>query len=197
MTKKIKNMCNNAPDDFQTPAIALKPLLPFLNKSWVIWECAEGKGNLVREFSRLGYNVVGSDIISNKHNFLYWKPDRFDCIITNPPYSIKEKFLERCYQLKKPFALLMPLTALESQSRQKLYRKYGLQLILMDGRINFETPKTKGSGSWFATAWFTNGLNLPKELNFIDSHFCVYQTTLLQSCFQMDVSSVNPLKMEP
>lgn len=29
-------------DDFQTPPKALKPLIPYLKKDWVVWECAEG-----------------------------------------------------------------------------------------------------------------------------------------------------------
>jgi hypothetical protein len=35
--------------------------------------------------------------------------------------------------------------------------------------MEFEVPnpKQKGSKAWFATAWFTNWLNLPKELNFV------------------------------
>jgi len=91
---------------------------------------------------------------------------KFDCIVTNPPFSIKGMFIERCYQLGKPFALLMPLTALEGEKRQQFWRK-GLQLIIPNKRYNFEGPSGKGKGSWFATAWFTWGLNLPKDLNFI------------------------------
>lgn len=37
---------NNGSDDFQTPKEALYPLYQFLKKNWVIWECAEGTGNL-------------------------------------------------------------------------------------------------------------------------------------------------------
>lgn len=81
--------------------------------------------------------------------------------------NCKEKFLERCYELGKPFALLMPLTALESKKRQTLFRKHGIQLIIPDKRINFETPSGKGSGAWFLTAWFCYGLNLPKDINFV------------------------------
>jgi hypothetical protein len=181
---------NGSPDDFQTPPEALKPLIWFLNKNWVIWECAEGKGNLSEELFKNGFSVIGSDKnnknrfpavnslnIGDKSNylrvfqkdFLKWKPDKFDCIITNPPFSLKQQFLERCYTLKKPFALLLPLTTFETSKRQELFKKYGLQVIFFDKRINFETPngkKGKESSSWFATAWFTWGLNLPKELNF-------------------------------
>ncbi|MGC8579683.1 MAG: tRNA (adenine-N(6)-)-methyltransferase, partial [bacterium] len=90
----------------------------------------------------------------------------FDCIITNPPYSLKEEFLERAYSFNKPFAFLMPITALEGKTRQDLYKKYGLQLLIPNKRINFETPSGKGSGSWFASAWFTYKFNLPKDIMF-------------------------------
>lgn len=159
-----------SPDDFQSPKEAIDCLIPFLNKDWSIWECACGKGNLVKAFEEKGFKVYGSDIINNATcDFLTWKPfQRFDCIITNPPYSLKEKFLERCYELGKPFALLMPLTALESEKRHKLYRKYGIQLIIPNKRFNFETPSGRGGGSWFATAWFCGNMKLPKDLNFVE-----------------------------
>lgn len=151
-------------DDFQTPAVALRPLLGFLRKNWTIWECAAGRGNLVKGLESEGLKVIATDILTG-YDFLKWQPDEYDCIVTNPPYSLKERFLYRCYDLKKPFALLLPLTALETAKRQKLYQKHGLELILFDKRIDFEVPSGKESKSWFATAWFTNWLSIGKELN--------------------------------
>ena len=157
-------------DDFQTPPKALNPLIPYLNKDWTIWECATGKGNLSRELMKKGFEVIETDILGGNFDFLIQKPVQFDCIITNPPFSLKQEFLERCYQLETPFALLLPLTTFETAKRQNLFKKYGVQIIFFDKRINFETPSDKGkiSRSWFATAWFTYGLNLPKDLNFLE-----------------------------
>ena len=151
-------------DQFQTPPEGLNILLPFINKEWDIWECAWGKGNLYNQLKQEGYNVIGSD---EDFDFLT-NYKECDCIITNPPYSIKDKFIERCYELGKPFALLMPLTALEGKKRQKCYKEHGLQLIIPNKRINFETPSGNGTGSWFCTAWYTWGLNLPKDILFVD-----------------------------
>ncbi|HSH64589.1 MAG TPA: hypothetical protein VLB84_02035 [Bacteroidia bacterium] len=64
----------------------------------------------------------------------------------------------------------MPLTTLESAKRQFLFRCRGLELILFDHRINFETPDGEGEGSWFATAWFTNGLKIGKQLTFVSKN---------------------------
>ena len=158
-------------DDFQTPPEALEPLYPYLKKEWVIWEPATGKGNLakaLREWRDWPHGVIESDILFSQ-DFLTWQPKRehWDCIITNPPFSLKQQFLERCYALGKPFALLLPLTTFETAKRQKLFRENGVEVIFFPKRINFETPnKVAHSSAWFATAWFTHGLKIGKELTF-------------------------------
>ena len=153
----------NYSNDFQTPPYAIEPLIPFLKKNWVIWECACGKGNLVRALEKHGFKVIGTDIIYGQ-DFLKWKPKRFDCIVTNPPYSLRYDFIKRCYELGKPWAMLMTLTTLEGK-RQELFKKYGIELLLLNKRINFETPSGKGSGAWFPVAWFCWKL-LPDKIMF-------------------------------
>lgn len=154
-----------SPDDFQTPKEAIYPLLPWLKRNWIIWECAEGKGNLTRALRAEGYQVIGTDILTG-YDFLTWQPEKYDCIVTNPPYSVKQKFLARAYRLGKPFAFLLPLTTLETKARQDLFRKYGVEIILFDRRINFYVPSGKESKNWFASAWFTNWLNIGQQLTF-------------------------------
>ena len=162
-TKKLKIQMGGRSDEFQTPKIAINCLLPYLKKDWVLWECAWGGGSLATHLKGGGFKVVGN----SSDNF--FETERgCDCIITNPPYSKKEEFLKRCYQLNKPFALLMPLTALEGKKRGELYRKYGIQLLIPNKRINFITPSGKGSGAWFQVCWFCWKLNLPKDLNFVE-----------------------------
>ena len=157
----------SSPDDFQTPPEALRPLYPYLKREWIIWECAEGKGYLTEALRANGYQVIGTDILSGE-DFLRWQPDRFDCIVTNPPFSIKQKFLIRAYSLGKPFAFLLPLTTLETRARQQLFTEHGIEIILFDKRINFVTPnKVTNSSSWFATAWFTNWLDIGQQLKFV------------------------------
>jgi hypothetical protein len=151
-------------NDFQTPAWVLKPLIPYIPDG-IVWECACGKGNLVKG---LAYYIetIGTDLLTGTDFLTCNIPNGVTSIITNPPYTIKDKFLERCYEIGLPFALLMPLTALEGIKRQALYRKHGLELILLPRRIDWITPSGIKGGSWFASAWFTNGLNVGKELTF-------------------------------
>ena len=151
-------------NDFQTPPWVLEPLYPYIRER--VWECACGNGNLVSALKNRSISVHGTDI-QGGIDFLTSLPCyEISCIVTNPPYTLKDEFLARCYFLGLPFALLMPLTALEGIKRQALYRKHGLELILLPRRVNFETPSGEGAGAWFASAWFTNGFHIGKELTF-------------------------------
>jgi len=153
-------------DRYGTPPKAVDLIIPYLNLDWLIWECACGQGSIVNHLTKSGFKVVGTD---EDHDFILGKPLECDCIVTNPPYSLKNHFIRECYQSGKPFALLMPLTALESEDRQKYYREHGLELIIPNKRIQYTMPdgRTITHGNWFSSAWFTWGLDIGNELTFV------------------------------
>lgn len=159
---------SNLFDRCQTPAYSLTPIYPYIQYS-VVWECAAGEGILVEAMRNNGNEVIASDILTGQ-NFFDWQPERWDCIITNPPFSIKYLFLERCYQLGKPFALLMPVEIMGVQKAQKQFKKYGINVILLNKRINFKMPRKgySGGGSWFPVAWYTWKMGVKSELSFAD-----------------------------
>ena len=164
-TRKIKfvdiySQNKEKSDEYSTASYALLPLLEYLPKDKMIWECTDTSGSISSFLKGKGYKVV-----STEDNFLLYNMPKGDIIVTNPPYSLKTEFLQHSYELGIPFAFLLPITALEGYNRQELYRKYGISLILFNKRIQF---RTNSSGAWFATAWFTHGLNLPKDLNFFE-----------------------------
>lgn len=150
------------PDECYTPEYAITPLLPYLKEKTIIWDCAYGSGRLAEHFTKKGFIVVGKD----SEDFL---DTDLDCsyIITNPPYSKKDEFLRRAFELGKPFAFLLPLTTLEGIKRGKMFKDNGIQILIPNRRINFEIPSGKKS-SWFATCWICYKLNLPHQLNFVE-----------------------------
>ncbi len=155
-------------DDYQTPPSALSILIPYLDPGWTIWEPAAGEGYLVRALQEAGFQVISSDIHRGGQDFLTYEPrEHYDVIVTNPPYTLKDEFLERAYHLGKPFAFLLPLTTLEGKKRQVLFSENGISLLIPSKRINFVTPDGRNSGSWFLTAWFTWQLQ-SKDIEFVD-----------------------------
>ena len=159
------------PFDFcQTPPYALEPLLPYLGWSMpsTIWEPACGEGLLVQALFDGGWtreHVVTSDI-RTEQNFFEYEPAQWDIIVTNPPYSLKYRWLERCYELGKPFALLLPVESLGAKAAQDLMQQYGFEMMLLDTRINFKMPNKGWDGSSpFPTFWLTWHL-LPEKVMF-------------------------------
>ena len=147
-------------DEYYTPHYAIYPLLQYLPKDKVIWACTDTSGSISSFLKEKGYKVV-----STEDNFLLYNKPKGDIIVTNPPYSLKTEFLEHAYELGIAFAFILPITALEGGRRQKLYRKYSINLILFNKRIQFRSDR---SGAWFATAWFIHGLNMPSQINFFE-----------------------------
>ena len=143
-------------DKIDTPAVALDPLLPHLPKNALIWESAPGKRALVERLREAGRDVtyyMGRD-------FFNYFPSTWDIQVTNPPFSIKHKWLERSEELRKPWALLLPVTTL-GVGRCQPYLE-GCEILFFPKRIDFTGKKAP----WFAVAWFTKGLNIGKQLNF-------------------------------
>lgn len=152
---KLNLMGKNHSDELYTPDYAINELVKFLPKDKIILECAVGTGKLKNALINKGFSVIETN------DFFNYKDNNFDLIITNPPYSLKDDFITKCYEWNKPFALLLPINAFEGKKRQLLYKKYGIQVLLPNKRIDFNGKKAV----WFYTAWFCFKI-LPKDIVF-------------------------------
>lgn len=154
-------------DHCQTPPYAVDPLLPYIPQNSMVWEPAQGDGFIVDALFDARLEVVAGDITTGQ-NFFEYEPAGWDLMVTNPPYSLKYRWLERCYALGKPFALLLPVETLGAKTAQELFKEHGVQMMCFDKRVNFKMPfKGWDGSSQFPTAWFTWGLNLPSMLTFV------------------------------
>ena len=155
-------------DECYTPKYAVLPVLDFLSKSKVVWCPFDSpKSEFVNVLKKNGNKVIFSHLEQGKDFFKYEPKQKYDIIISNPPYSIKDKVIERCYNLKKPFMLLMPLPALQGKQRFKYFSK-GVELLVFDDRISYfangHTNEVQ-SGNSFASIYFCHKV-LPEKLVF-------------------------------
>ena len=160
-------------DLFQTPNYATSMLIPFIPKNVkYVWECAAGNGKIVqclyKEWLDDDGKIIPTDINNVKYsylNFLLDVPDfNFDCIITNPPFSLKKKFYERCKSYNFPFALLLP--ADYTQWVIDAIRFDGAEKIIPSRRIDYITPngnQGETSSSQFHSMWLTSGFKIGKS----------------------------------
>ena len=158
---------DKASDEVYTPDYAVKPILKYLKPNSTIW-CPFDTENseYVKIFKEAGYKVIYSHI-DNGQNFFEFEPkEDYDVIISNPPFSIKDAILSRLSELKKPYAMLLPLPTLQGQKRFDYLQ--GSQALIFDKRINFfKDYQTKEiqKGISFATIYICKGF-LPKDLIF-------------------------------
>ena len=148
-----------------TPYYAVDPIVKYIPKHYKIW-CPfdEEWSAFYQTFKKLGYSVIRTHICEGK-NFFTYEPDEYDIIISNPPFSIKDKILERLYEFGKPFAVLLPLNSLQGVSRYKFFSQ-GIQILSFDQRIGFHSKSNMSfttEGSPFATVYFCRDI-LPRDL---------------------------------
>jgi hypothetical protein len=169
---KLKNQglstCDktSSSDECYTPRYAVLPLLKYLKQKEykTIWCPFDTEQSEFVKVLRENYIVICSHKNDNKDFFAY-EPNNYDIIISNPPYSIKDKVIKRCYELNKPFALLLPLTTLQGKNRFK-YFSDGIEILAFDSRIGFYTKGYENGvkeGNWFASAYFCKNV-LPEKL---------------------------------
>mgnify|MGYP004488052425 CR=1 FL=1 len=165
--------------ELYTPYYAIDPILKYLPKDKIIW-CPfdEEWSAFYNKLKEERFNVVRSSLKEGQ-DFFEYEPDKWDILVSNPPFSIKDKILERLYSFNKPFAVLLPLNSLQGKTRYK-YFKQGIQILSFDTRICYHNKDSMNlvvKGSPFATAYFCRNL-LPKDL--IVEKLTTYERPLLK-----------------
>lgn len=153
-------------DEVYTPFYAVEPLLKYIPKDYIIWLPFDEKWSAFYQmFIEKGYKVIRSCLKDNQDFFNYEPKEKYDIIISNPPFSKKDKVLKRLYELNKPFMILLPMNSLQGKGRYNHF-KNGIQLLTFDSRIDYHTNnnfKTYTKGNHFASAYFCKNI-LPKDL---------------------------------
>jgi hypothetical protein len=185
--KPPKSNLKNIPvrDRAQTPPYAILPLLPYIPKDWIVWESAASEYGFLGEAIRAlnGNIVIESGLELDGTDFLRHPPKTTAQVqITNPPFSIKYEWIERSYDNRQAFALLMPFDTWAAAKAQSLFQRYGVSVIILNRRVHFHMPnlgwgefdendepvrdengRPKVSRSDYSVAWFTWGLPYLKE----------------------------------
>ena len=168
-------------DFYASPYAALPPLLVAEGKRLpkILWEPSCGNGALVLPLRNRGYTVHATDIndwncpdsesgVDFLSDYAVRSAADFEPgiqgIVTNPPFNIIERYVERATTLSPYVALLCRLAFLESEGRMKWWREVGLRRVhLIAERLPFmhrhgyEGPKLSNAGMCFAWFLFERG----------------------------------------
>lgn len=157
-------------DEKFTPFYAVEHILKYLKPKSIIW-CPfdEEWSAFVIRLREAGHRVKATHINQGKDFFnITPKKNTIDYIISNPPYTLKDKVLQRLYELNIPFAMLLPVATIQSMKRVPMFQKYGVEVLIFDGRTCYHEVNnliTTMAGPMFASAYFCKNV-LPQSLIF-------------------------------
>lgn len=163
---------DRASDEVFTPEYAVIPIVKHLKdyqsrksiENLIIWCPFDTEESYYVKLLRAnGFTVIATHI-DNGENFFYYEPEKYDVIVSNPPFSIKDDIIKRLYELNKPYAMLFPVPTLQGQKRFPYMKD--CQALIFDKRINyFKNMETKEiqKGASFGSFYLCREL-LPKDL---------------------------------
>ena len=148
-------------DECYTPDYGVEPILKYIPEDAIVW-CPfdTGESEFVKQISKQN-EIVYSHIVTGQ-DFFDYEPDKWDVMISNPPFTNKRKYFERALSFDKPFALIMTNTWLNDSAPKQLFKDKDLQLLMFDKRMKFISPdgrnndKMKISSSYYCWNFLPN-----------------------------------------
>jgi len=169
---KMHPHADRGADLYETPPEAVHALLQVESIQGPIWECAAGRGAIVRALREAGHEVAGTDLVDYGSpdarggvDFLKAQsaPDGVRSIVTNPPYQRAGEFVRHALELVPHVAMLVRLAFLKSQRRSdilddgRLARVYPFSNRLpMMHRDGWEGPRASNSMAFAWLVWDVN-----------------------------------------
>ena len=162
---RMDKVANSGNDEFYTPRYAVKPLLGYVPEGAKVWCPFDTDSSLiVDELSAHGCEVKNTHLGTGHDFFAHY--EECDFIISNPPYSLKNEVLERLFDLKRPFAMLLGVAGLfESERRFTLFENNTFEVMWLNRRVayfkDYGDPKPSLNPP-FSSVWLTSQM-LPQQ----------------------------------
>ena len=150
-------------DECYTPAYGVAPILKYIPKGAIVW-CPfdTPDSEFVKQISK--QNTVEHSHIAEGKDFFSYEPEKWDIIVSNPPFTNKRKYFERALSFEKPFALIMSNTWLNDSAPKQLFEDKDLQLLMFDKRMKFFSPDGRPNDKiTFSSSYYCWNF-LPKQI---------------------------------
>lgn len=167
---KMDKVAGSGNDEFYTPAYAVRPLLKYLKPQSNIWCPFDTDDSLfVKILCNEGHTVTATHLSKGEDFFELGVPEGTDYIVSNPPYSMKTEVLQRLFELKVPFAMLLGVVGIfESQKRFSMFRDNQFEVMYFNKRIAYMEDYLSGICAKqppFSSVYITSNV-LPNQIVF-------------------------------
>ena len=154
-------------DEYLTPPEAVRIVLPYVQGKRIWCPFDEASSAFVQVLEAAGLTVLHSTLSEGQDFFQYVPGAPFDCIVSNPPYSIRNQVFAWLFELKKPFMMLVNGSGIfDNRARFDLFREHGVELLVYKGRTAFiRKSDGKSQSPMFQSLYLCHDM-LPERLVF-------------------------------
>ncbi len=155
-------------DNYATDKIGweiIKEYIPTDKKIWAPFYC-DGK-------QKIYFKEMGFDIIHEDEDF--FKNNKGDIVIDNPPFSKKKEILLKLKELDKPFILILPSQKINTSYMREYFKgDKKLQIIIPRKRIHFlklvdgVVPDDWKNACAFDCFYYCYKMNLPNDITWLE-----------------------------
>ena len=133
---EVQDLFETQPQDTKIALVIVQRTFPTAK---VIWDPCAGNGAITDVFDQNQFETLRTDkfIVSGTQKKFdifdtqqQYPTDKYDVMVTNPPFHSKKKFLTRCFETKKPFVIMYPIETIAYASCAGLFKKHGVTIII-------------------------------------------------------------------
>lgn len=158
-------------DEWYTPRECVELILPFINRGGyrkILCPFDTAESQFVKVLTERGFDVTFSHIKTGTDFFDINNLQSYDAIVSNPPFSKREAILERLFDSKVPFAMILDFNGLfDSKRRWEMFRRNKFELVIPLGRMHFFNEKCKGTSPNFQSVYVCQGM-AEKQIEFAE-----------------------------
>ena len=169
-TFQTKSFLKN--DDYMTPRSAWEDIKKYIPKEKTIWEAFYGDGQSGNHLKNMDFDVIHESVDFFENNL-------GEIVVSNPPFTLIPKILQRLVELEKPFILIMPSSKINTQYFRKIFSKVAtggdpVQIIIPKKRIQFlkmidgQVDENQKSSCNFDCFYYCWKMNLPSDIVWLE-----------------------------
>lgn len=180
---------NSYGDEQWTPRYAVEILLEHIHhlKDKIIWCPFDTEDSwFYKVLTEQGFSVIATHI-SQGYDFFTHEPERWDVILSNPPYKNKSKYISRAESFGKPWCFLLPINLLSDGVINNTFGDFSeLTILVPNRRVRFKNLNNSDiknniptfKASYIGRNFFTKqliGFNLPNRFPLGDFNASILQ----------------------
>ena len=158
-------------DEWYTPVEPVKMIVPFLQRKGykkILCPFDKPESNFVKVLTESGFDVTYSHIETGVDFFSIKDMQNYDAVVSNPPFSKREKILWKLFREGVPFAMIMNFNGLfDSWKRWQMFRENDFELIVPSGRVHYFNDTCDGNAPQFQSVFVCSGI-CDRQIEFAD-----------------------------